>query len=191
MQQHEYDLSTIDKRDEERYTDKVIDNYLKRWNIEEKKVFDTGNTNSKLATIKRKREVGDTWLENEKWHQQRNGYVFVSNTKPKPYIQQNNSDLFKYSRCSCGKKITNANELKIFKSTNLCIKCNNQKELEVITSGKEYQPPKWKNDIIIKDSFNQPLFSIKEYEKSFGSEEANKIKQNVEKIRNEKTNKVK
>jgi hypothetical protein len=189
MSYEDFDLSKIDKEDESRYSEKVIDNYLKRWNIDEKKVFDLGGGTSNVQTIKQKRKIGDTWKENDRWYQQRDGYVYISNQKPLPYnlTTNRNSDLFKYSRCSCGKKITNENELKIFKATNICIKCNNNKELEQITSGKEYEPPKWKNDIIIKDSFNQPLVSLQEYEKSFGSNEAQKIKTKVDKIRNERT----
>jgi hypothetical protein len=176
--QDNLDFSKLDKTLVERGTEKVIESYLRRWNLKDTKVH-------VLKDSRKRREIGEVWQENGMWHKQMNGYVTTSHVKPVEGVSNTTrpTNLFKDKTCKCGKIVRNRTELKVFRSTNKCFDCHTKEETEKIARSENYVEPKWKNDIIIKDSFNQPSVSIDEYEKEFGKEEATKIIEAVHELK--------
>lgn len=158
--------------------DSLIDNYIQRWNIEHDKDYvGVGKRNTHISWDDRKE--GEIWKEDNKWYKKEDGVIISSFSEPSPTETLYN--VIEEDRCTeCKKFVINKNERKVLHSHGLCYSCRAKKELEDISSKKDFK--KSDNVIIIKNSFGRPIMTIDDYRKEYGDEEADKFIQDYNQL---------
>jgi|AntRauTorckE6833_2_1112554.scaffolds.fasta_scaffold01875_7 hypothetical protein len=152
-------------------TQKIIDKYKKKWRIKD-------TTDIALSSVKKvKREVGEIWKADDKWHIQKKGYIEKRSSHPK--IDIGDSKL--YMKCiKCNKKVLNnrrrSTEIELLKTTGKCLKCNADAEVdELIETGTVGLKP-WTKRAVYKDSMGNIMIDEEEIRKEYGEEEYQRIK---------------
>lgn len=158
--------------------------YKKRWNIKEKEKFHTRDTKGGINFPKSLDEVaiGEEWEDasGKKWKR----------TGKNTWNQISKLELYRPDVCfSCERMLSNRNEINVNMETGKCFKCHAKEEKKKIIEGKPYEPPHWRKDIRILDSFGNTVMNIQEYIEEYGDLNAYIFLMNLKKGLDEKREK--
>lgn len=159
-------VMNVDNEYVKQKTQQIIENYKEKAGVNDKiKVF-TSDDGKKYT-----RNTVPTWLKNgeewenpvtgKQWKRDENGYLSAG--------RRDKVNVFSPKICpKCKDYLKSQNSINIRLQTGKCIKCHSDAELDAIVSGKEYEAPDWKGEILIKDSMGRIIMNIDEYQQEYG-----------------------
>lgn len=164
-------MNNIDKLKDSEFikkrSDDIIENYKDKAGVNKLRVFTTDggrkiNKNTTPSWLKN----GESWenpVSGKKWRRTKEGLLISGRSDRK--------NEFSPKICpKCHSYLKSHNDINIRLQTGKCIRCHSDAELDAIIEGKEYEPPQWKSDILIKDSMGKVVMNIDEYHQQYGDQ---------------------
>lgn len=138
----------------------IIDSYNTRWGIKDGEKHHVGDT-------KVTKNFPDHLMVGETWESGDGVYKKIGENA---WSMQKDRQRFSISECGrCGKYMRSKNEKNVYMQTGKCFTCHAKEETTKIGGGKEYKPPKWKSEIMFKDSFGNIIMDVNEMMEQYGN----------------------